>query len=118
MGLLDQVLAADSFAFTDTDTFGEAVTLTLRDGTTRSVSAFVDRGAPVEFGPQGYKVGMQIGFRNHATLGLLPTELDGGGVLSVTVAGNYGETAVARRLTRTSDPEKRADAGIVWCEVG
>ncbi len=119
MGFIDQVIAADSLAFTDPDLMPgvESVTITFNDQTTRTVYAQVFRDEPAPFG-DGYRPSIQLAFRNHATLGLLPSEIDGGGVIAVAVAKNYGETAVPMTMRRMIDPEKRADAGMVWVEVG
>lgn len=119
MGLVDQVIASDAAVWDDPDLMPgvESVTITFYTGTTRTVYAQVFRGEPVPFG-DGYRAGILINFRNHATLGILPSEIDGGGGVKVTVSPNYGETAVPLPMRRCTDPDKQADAGRVWVEVG
>lgn len=119
MGLMDEILASDAAVFIDADGFPgvEQVTLTFQDATTRTVYADVFREGVEDLGG-GYRPRILVSFRNHATLGLLPTELDGGGVITVTLAERHGETAKATHLRRCTDPDKPADAGMVWAEVG
>jgi hypothetical protein len=119
MGLMDDVIAADAAVFSDPDLMPgvESIVITFNDATTRTVNAQVFRGEPVPFG-DGYRPGILISFRNHATLGLLPSEIDGGGVVRVTVARNYGETAAPLLMRRATDPDKGGDSGRLWVEVG
>jgi hypothetical protein len=118
VGLIDSVISDDGAAFSDPDLMPgvESVVITFNNQTTRTVNAQVFRGEPIPFG-QGYVVGILLNFRNHATLGLLPSEIDGGGVVTVTLAENYGETPKAKQMRRSTDPDKQADAGRLWCEV-
>lgn len=116
MGLLDKILESDAAAFADPDVFGESVVITLRNGTTRTVSAVVDRREPEPMG-NGYRPKMFITFRNSATLGLLASEIDGGGTITVTVAYPYGAAAKPHQIHRRVD-ENPADAGMVTVEVG
>lgn len=120
MGLLDQVIASDAAAWDDPDLFpgSESVVITFNNATTRTVNAQVFRGEPVPFGEGGYRSNILISFRNHATLGLLPSDIDGGGVVTVTVAKEYGGTPVPLMMRRSTDPDKQADAGRLWVEVG
>ena len=104
MGLMDDVLAADSEAFVDVDgSFGESVTYTPRGGSARTISVVVDRNPEVE-------AVIVIEARNHATLGISPTETGFiGGTVSVPM--RVGETAVDFDVEQPNPIEQ--DAGIV-----
>lgn len=119
MGAMDDVVLSDAAIFDNADLMPgvESVVLTFQNGTTRTVTAQVFRGEPVAFG-DGYRPGILISFANSATTGLKDTEIDGGGVITVTLGKNYGETPRAIQLHRSTDPGKQSDAGRVWVEVG
>ena len=114
MGIFDDMLASDAAGFTDG--WGEAVTLTFQDATTRSVYAIVDRDPPAEFG-NGNVPSMVLTFRNDSTYGLAASEVDGGGVITVTVAYPLGATATAHQIHRVKT-DMPSDAGHVIVAAG
>lgn len=119
MGLVDDVLTFEAPIYSDPSLMPgvESVVITFYTGTTRTVYAQVFRGEPVPMG-DGYRASILINFENHATRGLLPSEIDGGGGVTCTIGKNYGETAVALPMRRCTDLDKQADVGRVWVEVG
>jgi hypothetical protein len=94
MGLLDNVLADDRFAFNDTDVFGETATYKPKNGgATRSIKVVVNRNIPVEISPQGVtRYPILVAVTNSATYGISATELDTGAD-KIAVAFRQGGTA-------------------------
>lgn len=93
MGLLDQVLADDRLAFTDTDVFGEAATYKKRGGTTRPIQVVVNRNLPPEISPQGVtRFPILVAVSNSTTYGISSTELDTGAD-KIAVPFRYGGDA-------------------------
>lgn len=105
---IDLTIDADMFLAD----FGESITITAPDGSTRTITAIVDRGegsqpeAPGMNGPV-----MQITVKNHATEGILPSEdVSGFEVLIAIRDGDETESRVLGGITSQ-------DAGLLTIEV-
>lgn len=94
MGLLADVMAADNAGVFDTDAFGETVTVRLPDGSTRSITAIVNR----DVAPTGDEEALQIqeimlvAVANDSSAGIASTEFDAGR-WQIDLAYRPGETA-------------------------
>lgn len=95
MGLLDDMLKADSAVFVDTDGFGEQVTYSPLNGTPRTINALVNRKPPAVYSGNGEVLTplMTILVRNDATYGISSATLNANGNDRVTVAYRIGGTA-------------------------
>jgi hypothetical protein len=95
MGLLDDMLKADSAVFVDTDGFGEQVTYSPLNGTPRTINAIVNRQPPEVYSGSGEVLTplMSILVRNDATYGISSATLNANGNDRVTVAERIGGTA-------------------------
>ena len=110
MGILDQVMLDDRFAFNDTDVFGETATYKKRGGTTRSIKVVVNRNLPAEISPQGVtRFPILVAVTNSATYGISSTELDSGAD-KIAVPFRYGGDAQDFLL---GTPEAQ-DAGMMY----
>ena len=111
MALLDDQLALDSFAFIDSEVFGESITYTPRVGSAVTIYAFVDRNVPVPFEsnsvtqPFGKHPNIVVWIRKHATLGR--SSIDTGGD-KISVARRKGGTAEAFSVVQVIEQ----DAGM------
>jgi hypothetical protein len=115
--MLDDVLAADSAIFVDTDGFGESVTYTKKvGGTTRTINAVVERMSPQPGPSQSGTLmpRMRVLVRNDATYGIASSEWKNGD--TITVAERRGGTAKAYQLHWPSDNAQH-DAGMVTFEL-
>jgi hypothetical protein len=117
VGLLDSIMAQDAaLAFTDPDTFGEAVLYSPKNGTPRTINAVVEREAPVDFnGEEVKRPQVRITVANHATVGILASAINFGGD-TVTVAPVKGGAVVALSVHKVLGQEWM-DGGCVYLDL-
>jgi hypothetical protein len=94
MGLLDDVIAADSALFVDDDVFGESIVYIPFGGAERTINAVVNRNPPEKDFASGNELPqLTIVVRNDATYGISSGELDAKGADRVMVSRRIGQTA-------------------------
>ena len=106
MGLLDEKLVDDAEHWTDTDTFGEAVTYHASGANAVSVTALIERARPENI--PGSIVGtsprLEAWIRNKATVGVTAVKVGD----KITAAAQQGGTARTHAVVEILDQ----DAGM------
>lgn len=115
----ESVLADDAAAVLSVDgEFSEAVTLILRGGATRDVYALIDRDPPVRLSGTGeaFKPSAALILRNHASLGVLVSEVEGLKARFSTRKGSTNDAFYREWAMKLAD-DNAIDAGVIRFEV-